>query len=383
MLKYELRKLLFRKTTLLFLLFLLAVNTIVIFKNHDQDEDNADYLAYLDAYEDIRGKEIAECKQIVTDKYKALSASEGEEKQFLYALTYDELLMELEDIGVYERHSAELAAQSIEKSEHFKKSNAYLSALNARFAELYGNRSIDHYYNVKSIPSLIGYKFHYVLIILLLIAVVPNVFTDEKSKGTYDIIKTTERGYTKLASIKVAAVLIFAAIASLCFAVCNYVCFQICYEFDGLFQPIYAIWSYRELPANDTIALFLLKNFGLGLLGIGVIALIVILISQLVSETKLAFMSSICLTVLLIFFRGLNYLGIGQALNLLNPIHCLLGEKIMLYFEHICIGSTIISNVCTVTVIALVEMSVLIGLILLLYKKNIEIRVIIGGKHDW
>lgn len=377
MLGYELRKLLFHRTTLRFLMFLLALNMVVIFKNHSQAE-NAEYAAYLDVYEDIRGRTIDECKQIVADRYEALTTSVSEEKQFLYSLTYDGLLTELEDIQSYPIRSAELSAQSLDKSERFQKSNACLSTLNARFAELYEDRRIDRYYNLSGIPELIGYKFHYVLMILLLIAVIPNVFTDEKANGTYAVIKTTRYGDAKIAPIKIAALLIFAVITAVCFALCSFVCFRICYGFDGLFQPIYSIWDYRELPANDTIVLFMLKTFVLGLLAIWVISLTVLLISLLVCDTKIAFIGSICLTVGLIFVRGMGYLGVGQTVNLFNPIHLLLGEKLMLYYEHIRIGNTVIPNVCTVTVIALVEMALLIGLIILLYKRNVAI----GGKHD-
>lgn len=391
MIKYEIQKIIVNKTTLVFLTFVLIINIVNIFKNYYQDsEKDPVYPVYLEIYQEIQGKNLELCKNII--ETELLTVSEKEEKRYLYTTAYEELLQEIEEIQRLDERRNELGKCSAEKAENLKKTSLYLHNLNSKYADIYKNTKIDSYYNINGIEEFINYKFHYILIIVLIISVVSSTFTEEKTKGTYEIIKTTKNGYKKLAFIKVVSVLTFVAILQLLFSICNYICFKICYKFDGIFQPIYMIRNYRELPVDGDIIYFLVKNCILGFLGIAIMALVVVMISLVFNEVKSSVVSSVVFMIFLILLRACYYFGKGKIINLLNPVHCLLGEKVILYFENIKIGNWVIANQYIVVIIAALEIFLILKSIVFIYENNMDImnfsyklKKIIdgtGGKDD-
>ena len=80
MIKYEIQKIIVNKTTLVFLTFVLIINIVNIFKNYYQDsEKDPVYPVYLEIYQEIQGKNLELCKNII--ETELLTVSEKEEKR--------------------------------------------------------------------------------------------------------------------------------------------------------------------------------------------------------------------------------------------------------------------------------------------------------------
>ena len=368
MLKYEIRKLFFNKATFAGVAFLLLFNIVHIFKDHYPTESSDPvYLTYLKVYPDIRGKDIETCRDIVEEKRKQLSDL-PQNRTALYAAVYEEMLMELESLLQFPNENQEKREESLKKADQYRLDNRYLYHLNNELAKRYGERKLTEYRNVNRFPELVNYKFSYLLIIFLIIACGVNIFSGECASGACQVIKSTKRGHGILAGTKMIAMQIYVVLLAFLFAVCNGVCFQICYRFDSFSQPVYAIEQYRDLPVNDTIMWFLIKNFLVGLLGLCVIAMIVMLLSVLIQNPKMVFGCSLVCVVGLAFYRAFGYLGTGKIINLLNPVHYLLGEKMILYLETVDLGGYAVSNALTSTGIAFAEMIFLSAAIVYFYE---------------
>lgn len=380
MLGYEIRKNFFNRMTLLSVALLLLFNAVNIFKHHYPVEGQAsDYVVYLDIYKELKGKDIETCKNVITEKLDSISEL-PQENVFLYSRVYEEISEELKEISRYKEISKELEQKSIQKAEMYQESSPCLYQLNQKISDSFAGREITAFRNVNKITELINYKFSYLLIIFLIIMGGAGIFSYEKERGTYCIIKATRKGHRRIAEIKIISMQLYVITLALLFGICNAICFKICYQFDGFEQPLYAIKEYRNLPVNVSIIVFLIKNFLFGLLGLSMVAVIVMFISAVFQNIKVVFGGSLVVIIGFIFYRAFVYLGAGKRINLLNPVHYLISEKMMLYFETVQIGSYVVACAFIGAVTMLGMILLLSAMVVFLYDKNLSAKSLLWNK---
>lgn len=372
MLKYEIRKLLFNKGLLLGIILLLIFNGANIFKQHYPSmEKEPVYAASLSIYQELKGRDIEKCIEIIENRKGSISELKPEDRE-LYSGVYEELSEELKEMKNCKETGKALKDKSIQRAEAYRGHNTYLFKLNSKIAELYSEREIREFHNVSKIRELINYKFSYILIIFLIIPAASEIFAYDRESGAWQVIKATRNGRKKIAGIKIIAVELYVTMAAALFGACNFLCFKLCYGFEGLRQPMYAIRAYKDMPVNDAIGVFLTKNFFLGLSGLSVTALLVMFFCVILRDRKTVFAASLAAALGLVFYRSFAYLGNGRLINIFNPIHCFLGEKIMLYYENIPLFGIAAPNSVIVIITAAAVNILLSGLVLFLYGKNLK-----------
>lgn len=370
MLKYELKKIIFRKELLFFTVFLMLFNTLNIIKNNYKTD--VEYDAYLNIYELIRGKEPKECIDIL----ESLDFT-GNNNEFLYEQVKIDMINDIMSLSNYSVDCNEITSQCNERALEFI-NNKYLYNKNIRLADCYANRLLTEYRNVNKIPELIKYKFHYLLIIILIILYASNLFSGEKEINIYMNIKTTKRGNSEIIWYKVAALFLFILTESLLFFMDNLLSFYFCYKFDGLNMPVYQIAGYRSLifntPDTDPIIIFILKMFAEATICLFVIGLLVCFLSVVFSSGKITFWISLALVGLLIYIRAFQYVGTGQIINLLNPVSGLITEKWALYLKTENINGIVVNDIYILLVNVAVELLGILSGIYIIYtgvfKKN-------------
>ncbi len=373
MFQYEIHKLFFNKGLLLGIVFLLLFNGANIFKQHYPTmEGEPVYVVCLKIYQELKGRDIEESLQIMKKKQENI-AQLPEEKIELYSAVYEEILNELNEMKGCKGAGRELRDKSYKKAEAYREQNTYLFQINSKIAELYSEREIREFHNVSKITEFINYKFSYILIIFLIILGGLEIFVYDKESGAWQVMKTTRNGRKKIAGIKIIVMQLYVIMLAVIFGACNFLCFKLCYGFEGIGQPMYAIPEYKYMPVNDMIAVFLIKNFVFGLLGLSVMAALVMLLSVIFKERKIVFLFSLVMVLVLMFYRTFAYLGNGKLINLLNPIHCFLSEKIMLYYENIWLFGRIVPD-SVIVIIAAIGLNVLFsGMLLFLYGKKLNL----------
>lgn len=373
MFKYEIRKLFFNKGLLLGIVFLLLFNGVNIFKQHYPTiEGESVYSACLKIYKELKGRDIEECIQIINKKQEHILEL-SKDKMELYSAAYEEILGDLNEMKNCKEASMELKGKSQKKAETYRKQNKYLYQINIKIAELYSEREITEFHNLSKITELINYKFSYLLMIFLIILGGSEIFAYDKESGAWQVMKTTRNGRKKIARVKIIVMQLYVIMLAVIFGFCNFLCFKLCYGFEGLGQPVYAIRAYKDMLVNDSIAVFIIKNFAFGILGLSVIAALVMFFSVTFSERKIVFSVSLVMVIILMFYRTFLYLGKGQFINLLNPIHYFLSEKMMLYYENIWLFGRIVPAT-VIIIIAAAGLNILFSeLLLLLYGKNINL----------
>lgn len=363
MLKYELKKYVFRKEIVILTVCFLIFNTLNIIKNNYNSD--SDYNVYRDVYSTINEHNPEKC----IEKIRKLDYSDRE-NSYQYGVITQEMVNELASFPEYGHLSDAVMNQCYDKAE-MNKNNEFLFRMNVRLGKRFADRELTRFYNVNKIPELINYRVHFVLIIFLIIFGAAGIFAGEKEANIEMLVKTSRKGFSTTVFNKIIALFILVTGETLLFFADNMLSFYACYKFDGLGMPVYQIFDYRGAVFNtastDTIIIFLIKMYLLSIVALVVIGLFVLLFSALFKTGKIAFFAGIALLCLMIYYRACHYIGYGQVANVINPVSGFSASNWMLYYKNANIGGTPVYYVSLYLSAMLLECIILIFSIRMVY----------------
>ncbi|GBF74372.1 hypothetical protein PA598K_02715 [Paenibacillus sp. 598K] len=343
LLLYELRKtpLAFLMISLFVMLLFKGVVTIAYFDDHDREWRQAysKYLTYALAHDPYAAEQEL---NVIKGEFSRYSAE---------AEAIDTLLEQMKDREYYER--VQQVAQT---------ASGYVFSMPSDFEKF---RSAYASYNIPAIVNVLGYQLFLKLnnvnfIPIISILAFSSFFSIERETGMQSIIRTTGTGWGKVFRKKLtlaigASTLIF----SLGYIFDLFMTLTLS-DFRSMGNPYRSVIS--TVLTNDSIGMFLIKYYVIGILNAIFISCLVLLFSSLTKNSRLSYAIS-----------GLTYVAftvIGATVDKLDKVAILIsGNLIKLNTETSLIAVTNSLIVEEYTIIFLIYI-VFIPLLIYLLKKT-------------
>lgn len=139
------------------------------------------------------------------------------------------------------------------------------------------------------------------------------------------------------------------------------VCLKLCLKFNGLFQPIFVIEEFQNTSLTCSIFSFWLLNLLFKWFGFIIIGLMVIAVSKTQKSSAFSYIISLVSVALCMFINVIPVGGIGDIVNLFNPISMFIIYKDFASFEMMTNSrffltqymAVILGNICSAVILLL------------------------------
>lgn len=384
-LRYELKKIFEQKSIWVIAIILLSVSMFNVYKSYYQKktDENTGYITTAEAEKkminhysgELSPERINEFMSDYAESEQASvndAVSEYNPDKYFCGFAYgdfqimQEIKNEMERIYFYNDYVTEIRNEALELSSAFSSSNAYLSKYNEKMADVYSQRKVTHFYNTKDFPIYFEYKFTSFIVMILILLGLTTKFCGECETGMNQTILTCKYGRDKTSLAKLFSGFIYVISVSVMFSVIDFVVFKLCLGFSGLNQYLYAINEYANTTLNLKIWQALLLLFVVKTLGFLVFSGIIMLVSSVLNSSIKTYIVSALITVFLMLFTIIVPDGIGEYLNLLNPVRLINSQYLFKEFKAINLFGTpvftifvaVISGVLLLCIISVVTLLV-------------------------
>ncbi|MDR2714055.1 MAG: hypothetical protein LBB42_00770 [Coriobacteriales bacterium] len=324
----EARKILKQRMAFIGVALLLALNIYNILSNETDAIDQAD-IGYWEIYGIIEGKMTEESIGFVMESLERLStalAAEGVEPEeasdafytgyaFGDYVVFDKHRQEMERIFLYNDRIQKLKISAKENADFYESlGNNYESKKSELIAMVYGNRTLDHYYETAGMQKYFSYDFSSLLIMLSLMLIASSVFAKEHELKTHQLTFVAIKGHHRTVLAKSIAAASVAVVLCFTFYVSDLICFLCSNHLFGWMTPIYQIRGFAPTPLTISVWQFALISFFLKCFGCILISQIIVFFSALLKSTIATVVLSAALLFLCVGLYGLS------TFDPINPI---------------------------------------------------------------
>ncbi|WP_142413593.1 ABC transporter permease [Hathewaya massiliensis] len=389
LIKYELKKIIFKKYIVIALILFIISNIIKInvdYRKINMPNDNFNK-AYWKVHEKVQGELNNEKISFVINNYKkALKIVESgnfetkkEDPNTYTGYIYGDMNLfkkvydSMDYCYNYNKNMEDYIKFAEGNIEFFKeKSNTYEALKNKNIKATYSNRKISSFYDTDGFYNYFTYDFSSLLILMLIILGISPVFSKEKECEMDLLIKTSKKGKFKIINAKVVASFIYVILINLIFFLTDIITFSATFKLFGFSNKLYSIKEFIFTPLNISILNYFILYMILKIVGFLTITMLILVLSSLSSKSYLTFIFS-ATSIIVLIFSSYNYNN--TFLNSLNPIFMLVNRNLFLNYEVIRIfNHPILTGMAyTVVNIALILISILV--VNNIYSNNIWINV--------
>lgn len=280
---------------------------------------------------------------------------------------FDEVYTEFRRQIEYEASVSKIRDEALDNMDFFKGiENSLLYAQNEYIFSHFDARQINRFYYTSPAISLFTYNLSTVLILLLILLLFSPIFSVERESEMFDLLCCTKRGSRKtvFGSIwtnKIKLLFSVVTILVLLFGVSDMVCLKLCLKFNGLFQPIFVIEEFQNTSLTCSIFSFWILNLLFKWFGFIIIGLMVIAVSKTQKSSAFSYIISLVSVALCMFINVIPVGGIGDIVNLFNPISMFIIYKDFASFEMMTNSrffltqymAVILGNICSAVILLL------------------------------
>ncbi|MCL1880334.1 MAG: hypothetical protein FWF71_06980 [Actinomycetia bacterium] len=204
----ELRKVIKRRSVLVAMVLLLALNIFSI-TTHETGSGDASDQGYWRLYQDIAGPMTKEHIDFVMENYQRLSTviasgsyeTDAPSDQFYTGYAFGDMNIfdmhrqEMQRIFLYNSTVQQLSAEAAANVDFYRSvGNDYDAQKSQLVAEGYGTRVIQNYYEMSKTNQYLHYGFSTLLVWLLMVLAFCPLFAKERESGVQPLLRTSRRG---------------------------------------------------------------------------------------------------------------------------------------------------------------------------------------------
>lgn len=273
MLKFEIKKLV-RIRFLWFMLLLLSL--IDVYKIYlMKSATSSDIDGHETIYNEIKGEVTGQKIDFVVSNYKKnlekvnsgnYSTEEKEDGTFTGHVFGDKgefeyFYNELKYVYDYPSMMKVLLKGADENIQFYQKiHNTYEVRKNQKIKDIYGQRKLTNYYEMKNLKTYLDYDFSSILVIVMILIGVPELMLQEKQRNMEGILCISKVGMTKVVGAKICGIASFVFAITIYFTFLDFISFMGIYGLDGLTQPLYGMSEYKFCSVNLLVYQFVILN---------------------------------------------------------------------------------------------------------------------------
>lgn len=364
LIRQEYRKMFLKKSLLVVLIVLSAINAIKIGTEYKynayyggtsvrtQNEKAAYSRLYTEEYSGaITDEKISRLMDYINSHYsEAVQSTYDKTEDFDkylsgtwfgdYHAYYFKLYLPYKYAYEYRGYADRIAAKVVENVSFYRQyGNAYEVDRNYRIAKQYSNRKITEFYDTEGAKVYLNYDFSSLLILIILVYALTPVFVGERLSGMQTIISVSRFGSGSVAAAKLISSEIYAVGVTAWFKLLDIVQHGILYSCDGLNLPIYAIEQFKATPLTLSIWQYILVDFGSKLLAVTFFTALILLISVVCDNWISAFSTEIgIIGALIVIYDFL------PQFNCIDPVSLLTSREIFSGYNTINIFNNAVSE---------------------------------------
>lgn len=381
-LRYELKKIFEQKSIWVIGAILLCVSLFGVYKDFyvpDYDADGKPTYSYaIRQMQATYAGELSDenIQRFMSDlsqaevNYNTDSETFNPEKYYIGTAYGDynmmlELKTEMERIYYYNDYVVKIRNEARKDALGFESKNDYLYKYNAKITNVYSDRKVTGFYFTKGFSEYFGYKFSSFIVMVMLLLGLTTRFSCECETGMNNILLTSRYGRDKTNLAKIVSGFIYALFLSVLFSVIDLCVFKWMFGFDLTHQFLYALPEFQDTTLNIKVWQAVVLMFLLKTLGFLILSGIIMLWSAICSRTMTAYIGSAISTVVLMLVSIIIPKGVGEYLNLLNPlklINCqpwfekysvirLFGNPVFTVYVVVGVGAVVLCTVVTATLL--------------------------------
>ncbi len=399
--RQEYRKMFLKKSLLVVLIVLSAINAIKIGTDYKynayyggssvktQNEKVAYSRLYSEEYSGhITDEKISKLMDYINSHYsEAVQSTYDKTEDFNkylsgtwfgdYHAYYFKLYLPYKYAYEYRGYADRIAAKAVENVSFYRQyGNAYEADRNYKIAKLYSNRKITEFYDIEGAKVYLNYDFSSLIILIILVYALTPVFVGERLSGMQPIISVSRFGTGRAAAAKLVSSEVFAAGVTTWFTLLNIVQHGIIYSCDGLSLPLYALEQFKTTPLTLSIWQYILMDFALRLLSVTFFTALILLISVLCENWISAFSAEIgVIGVLIVIYDFL------PQFNFINPVSLLTSREMFSEYNTINIFNNAVSEYTISISAAVIMTAAAFVFAILVYLARSEVRRSIKAKR--
>lgn len=242
----------------------------------------------------------------------------------------------------YEDNAQKVALKAKENAmEYLAYGNQYEYKKNAVIFNMYKERKIQDFAYVEMYNNYMNYDFSNILVIFLCLYGIIGVFGCENTAQMNGLLITNKYGGKKTILAKICAVSIYVVGISVLFSMLNFIGFTgVFRSLEGSKLPIYALASFSEVAVDINVIEFVVVSAMIRALGFWVISMSMLLISQLIKNSMVAFVVGILVSVAMAVISN-NYMYSSNIFGkIISPMALLTNVRLFEKTEFVCLYRT-------------------------------------------
>lgn len=371
MIKYEIKKLVRVKFLWLMLLLFTLINFYKIYLM--KSEENNEIKGHAAIYNTIKGTLTEEKVDFVTSNYKLniekikrgdYSTDEKEEGTFTGYVVGDKgefeyFYNELKYIYEYSSYIDSLCKNVNENIRFYKKiNNSFEYKKNNMIKDIYEERSLNQYFEMKNVKKYIEYDFSSSLILVMLLLGIPEIILLERQTKMEGLLCISNAGIAHILRAKISTILIFVFCITAYFSILDFISFSSMYGLDGFNQPLYGIEAYKFCSLNIRVYQFMILNGIIRAIAFLFLAYVIFLLATVLRKGVRVAIAGLVIISLFI------WIGINTGF-IVNPIALLEWNALIKEFHVISILGHPVLTFEVISIALIVGMVLLIGFIFL------------------
>ena len=373
---FEFKKMFLQKNMVFLVLILVLVNAGKICINGRLDPVVTESKVHwqlpgiVEAEDELKGEITPETMQMLMDvRSQIMGAIESGTGWDSEASTYDELYPHYAYLYEYHIANDEKLEQAGENIEFYEKhGNEYDASVNRLFQRQYAGRFVRNYSNSEDYAILFSYHFSSFLLLVLSLAGSAQLVWKERKTGIYDLLQTTLTGKTRLHFAKIAAFMVWLAIAAAILFGEDYAVHSVLFHLEGLMQPLYAVEAYELCSFGGSIMSYTIFLYGIRLFAAICAGLIFVVLNTLFRGVFVP----ICADIFFMFGCILTSEQTTSTVTFLNPAFIMQPDRYLQNFLAVRIGDHAVSAM-TAACCAMLLLTLIAGAAIhVLWSRNIR-----------
>ena len=251
-----------------------------------------------------------------------------------YVLYKRDFYNEMKRMAEYTYYCEDLIFSAKENVKFYEKcDNDFEMKKNQIIINTFENRGVTTFYRTEGWECYFKYDFSSLMIVCLLIMCVPTVFTYENEIKMTPLLETFAYGRSNNYISKLISVFVETFLTLLIFTVIDLISFNACFILTNPCVPVYSIESFANTPFDISILTSVVIDFIFKLIGFYNIALLMIFISLLSSNSIISYVIGLISVMVQVFL---------YVYTNFSPLQLVLGRGILKQFDVI--------NVCSLAV---------------------------------